>query len=468
MLFKKSSILLAMLLVSICATVAAFGKSSDAEKKQDFEGRWNVTFQLPRNQFQTAMEFTVLPDNSVEWIILAPLGSLAITPTGGKLTDLTLSLEADSQWGKLKVKATIDNDKLAGKWSPAGFIASRLVSGAVEGVRDRTSRAELSNRELFDRVWERINQEFYDPQFNGVDWQNARERYNPRIKAARTIGQTVALIRQMLAELGSSHLEFFALPAETANRAAAAALPAVEWRRLSTAAGYLRINRFEDGTENLRSIDRAFAELADAPALIIDVRRNPGGSLGIAMRIGDHLLPDKTALGYFVTRRGLDERRIRSIEQVDRTKLPIYSSYDLESFKTELNRTGALSLTTGSGAQKKYGGRIILLIDEKSRSTAEAFAGTMKELGIAALVGRRTAGAMLGADYFSIAGGWTLSVPVRDFRTPRNARIENRGVEPDIAVKAKKSGDAELERALELLAQPTKSRSAILKTVSVH
>ena len=169
------------------------------------------------------------------------------------------------------------------------------------------------------------------------------------------------------------------------------------------------------------------------------------------MRVGDYLLPAATPTGYFVTREGLDQRRLQTIDQIDFSKLPVYSGYDLQSFKMELNRTGGVSLLTGGRAPQQYRGRVVLLIDEKSYSTAEAFAGIMKETRAAALIGRRTAGAMLGADYLPLKGGWLLTIPARDFRTPKGVRIEGEGIEPDMTVKADKRGDPELARALEFL-----------------
>jgi len=42
--------------------------------------------------------------------------------------------------------------------------------------------------EYFDKVWEIINNEFWDPNFNGVDWEDARNRYRPKALADQDHG----------------------------------------------------------------------------------------------------------------------------------------------------------------------------------------------------------------------------------------------------------------------------------------
>jgi C-terminal processing protease CtpA/Prc len=61
---------------------------------------------------------------------------------------------------------------------------------------------------------------------------------------------------------------------------------------------------------------------------------------------------------------------------------------------------------------------------------------------------------MLSATGVPVAGGWTLLLPVWDFRTPQGVRVEGRGVEPDIAVKYREGRDDDVAAALEFLKTP--------------
>src|SRR6185503_5452749 len=59
--------------------------------------------------------------------------------------------------------------------------------------------------EVFETIWKTINDEYYDSSFNGVDWAAVRERYLPRVEAAKTDGEFYALINQALRELHDIH-----------------------------------------------------------------------------------------------------------------------------------------------------------------------------------------------------------------------------------------------------------------------
>jgi carboxyl-terminal processing protease len=63
--------------------------------------------------------------------------------------------------------------------------------------------------ECFDKVWQIINKEFWDPNFNGVDWEDAGKRYRPKALAAKNHEAFTVIINQMLAELKTSHTRYF-------------------------------------------------------------------------------------------------------------------------------------------------------------------------------------------------------------------------------------------------------------------
>lgn len=91
------------------------------------------------------------------------------------------------------------------------FLALVLIAslGAVY-ARDDPSR-ELSlkdRREIFEEVWETINEKYYDPAFNGVDWPSVRESYSPLIETAKTDDEFYSLMKRMVAELRDAHTRF--------------------------------------------------------------------------------------------------------------------------------------------------------------------------------------------------------------------------------------------------------------------
>jgi carboxyl-terminal processing protease len=68
---------------------------------------------------------------------------------------------------------------------------------------------------IFDQVWQTVNDNFYDPNFNGVNWKAMREKYAPQVAQAPSRGAAATLINQMLSELKTSHTHFY-IPNEPA------------------------------------------------------------------------------------------------------------------------------------------------------------------------------------------------------------------------------------------------------------
>jgi carboxyl-terminal processing protease len=105
-----------------------------------------------------------------------------------------------------------------------------------------------------------------------------------------------------------------------------------------------------------------------------------------------------------------------------------------------------------------YLGPVVVLIDEMSASTSEIFASGMQSLGRATVVGERSAGAALPSLFEKLPTGAMFQYAVGDFRTPKGALIEGRGVTPDIEVKLTREAllsgsDRQLEAAIDAIDQ---------------
>jgi carboxyl-terminal processing protease len=68
---------------------------------------------------------------------------------------------------------------------------------------------------LFEQVWQTVNANFYDPDFNGVNWQALRQQYQPQVSQTQTREEAANLINTMLAELETSHTRLY-IPEEPA------------------------------------------------------------------------------------------------------------------------------------------------------------------------------------------------------------------------------------------------------------
>ncbi len=363
---------------------------------------------------------------------------------------------------------------------------------------EQVARAER-NLEVFHAVWDLVNRRHFDPENQGVDWEQAAAVHGPRAARAPDTASLYATLNAMLEPLGDSHtialtptqaeerhtrqrtrtgfnmlriedrwVVVEVLPGTPAAEAgvkpgwivvARNGIPlgerieirpeegeAAQWEfldeqdrrvtlapratRLSTAARqvqreleggfvYLRFDEFA-GTDR-RWLGRQLKAHRDAPGVVIDLRRNPGGdtfSLGAA--VGE-FFPTTVDCGTFVTRGG--SRRVKHSWQL------------------------------GSA---RYGGKVVILIDAATASAAEIFTAVLQDHGRATAVGRRTAGAVLASWFYGLPDGGELQLSRLDYIAPRGRRIEGVGVEPDITVPrtladVRAGRDPDLEMAIRVL-----------------
>ncbi len=105
----------------------------------------------------------------------------------------------------------------------ASYVTNSTVETSIADSNIASSTAALINTqadakkleeekfnpaECFDKVWEIINNEFWDPNFNGVDWQYARKRYKPKALVAKDHESFANVVNQMLGELKTSHTRY--------------------------------------------------------------------------------------------------------------------------------------------------------------------------------------------------------------------------------------------------------------------
>ena len=70
--------------------------------------------------------------------------------------------------------------------------------------------AQTSGAQLFDEVWQTINDAYYDPTFGGLDVAAVRAELRPKAAAAASPGETLAVITEMLGRLKQSHFALLA------------------------------------------------------------------------------------------------------------------------------------------------------------------------------------------------------------------------------------------------------------------
>jgi carboxyl-terminal processing protease len=97
------------------------------------------------------------------------------------------------------------------------LLASLLVLNASARAQTRGVQPQPSYPELFRAIWQTVNDNFYDPNFAGVDWRAVRERYRPQVGQVKDDRAFLALMGKMLKELPVSHLRVVAGAQNTAG-----------------------------------------------------------------------------------------------------------------------------------------------------------------------------------------------------------------------------------------------------------
>jgi len=231
----------------------------------------------------------------------------------------------------------------------------------------------------------------------------------------------------------------------------------VHARKLSDRVGYVRVAYFPGaaGDKFALAYERAIAELGQVEGIVIDLRGNIGGGLG-SLRVMSSLCADRRPIGYNITRKVADEGyrkdKLVQIDKIPTTKLAQLKM--LIRFKV-LHRDRSIALFTEGLGQRRFHGRVAVLINEHTKSAAEMiadFAGTNQ---LATLVGTRTAGEVLGAVNFLVGEGYRLRIPIGGWMTWNDRLLEGSGVSPHVearpSMETLRAGqDVALARAIEL------------------
>lgn len=178
----------------------------------------------------------------------------------------------------------------------------------------------------------------------------------------------------------------------------------------------------------IQDLDRYAFASRTAPAVIIDLRGNTGGAIGIIGGFAGHFSDSVWSLGT-MRGRGADlrlnanPRRANGAERVGVIQAPV-----------------------------------AILVDQMSASASEFFASGMQALGRARVFGEVTAGQSLPAAMVKLPNGDVLMHPIADHVDARGRQVEGVGVQPDTRTPLVRSElaagrDAALEAARAWLAE---------------
>ena len=232
---------------------------------------------------------------------------------------------------------------------------------------------------------------------------------------------------------------------------------------LSDNVGLLKVVYFpgEIGLEFAKELDTAIFGLKQKGTshLIIDLRGNIGGGLGLA-RLASYMCPGKIPIGYSLT-----PTRLRSgykREELPLVPMPGSISELLWTLTRFSFRDKSIFLLTQGLGSQPFHNRIVVLVNEWTNSAAEMVAGFAAENGLATILGKKTAGNVLGAANFKVGGGYWVRLPVFGWYTSKGNCLEGKGVLPSVAVNVDPSLlnagiDQQMNKAIEILSRTESS-----------
>ncbi|SHG76984.1 S41 family peptidase [Flagellimonas flava] len=157
---------------------------------------------------------------------------------------------------------------------------------------------------------------------------------------------------------------------------------------LTSDMGYIKINRFAESTfgefkDALRKL-----KLRGAEKLVLDLRDNPGGYLGIAEKLADEFLEDDKLILFTKNKKGRVKKAFAT-KKGDFEDKPVY-----------------------------------VLINERSASASEIIAGALQDNDIGTIVGRRSFGKGLVQREMDLGDGSAVRLTVSRYYTPTGRSIQ--------------------------------------------
>ena len=171
-------------------------------------------------------------------------------------------------------------------------------------------------------------------------------------------------------------------------------LPSVRGEIIEDNLAYIRLSRFAGDTqaEMANLLEELLAE--NPTGMILDLRRNPGGSLDTVVDIADQLLPEGDIL----------------IERFGNGEEEIFESTD-DGIAEDIP--------------------LVILIDEGSASASELLAGAIKDRERGVLIGQTTFGKGTVQTWQSLSNGGGVRITIAQWLTPGGIWIHENGLDPD-------------------------------------
>nr|WP_245602710.1 carboxyl-terminal processing protease CtpB [Gloeothece verrucosa] len=400
-----------------------------------------------------------------------------------------------------------------------------LLSPALsaDNAPQKSTTLEDNPKALIDEVWQIVNNEFVDRNFNNVDWLQKRQELLSGTYTNKK--QAYIAIRKALKDVGDPYTrflepeEFEALTSQTSGETSGVGvrlaidkrtndIVVVETLKSSPAkeAGLQsgdRIVRINGKPTALMSLDQAIDEMqgAEGTSVNLQLSRQGKGVFAVTLTRAHIEIPsvsytlkqeDQLKIGYIK----LDEFSSHAAEQmkqaIEELKTKNVSGYVLDLrgnpggllyasvdiARMWMNEGKIVSTIDRRGGNRQFSANgtsltnlpLVILVNQGSASASEILTGALKENGRATVVGTNTYGKATVQSVHSLSDGSGLAVTIARYYPPSGTNISKKGIKPDVEIGLTMDQQVRLQNDPSLMAtsaDPQYSRAiTVIKTHS--
>lgn len=420
------------------------------------------------------------------------------------------------------VIATADETKNPMKQMPLlkSVVTTLATGGLITFLAPPIVQAEMTDspKMVVDEVWQIVNSEFVDRDFNQVNWQNKREEllkqnYNSKKQAYRAINQA-------LKELGDPYTRFLppeqfeVLTSQTSGEVSGVGIriaidprtqdlyvvdaikksPAAE-AGLQRGDRIVRIDGKPTALMNLEQASEALkGELGSQVSIEISREKKPAFEVKITrseievpsvdfslkkegeLNVGYIKLDEFSSLAAQQMKQAIDElqKQKASAFVLDLRGNPgglLFASVDIA--RMWMSQGEIVDIVDRRGGHRSYQANnsaitdlpLVVLVDGNSASASEILTGALKENKRATIVGTTTFGKGLVQSVHSLSDGSGLAVTISRYYPPSGMNINKKGISPDIVQNLTREQEYLLNQDPSLLA--TKADPQYSKAITV-
>lgn len=304
----------------------------------------------------------------------------------------------DDPWSTyLDAKAlTAVETQLTGSFSGVGIVMKSLRNEIVVDGLLAGQPAEAAGIQVGDVIAE-------------VDGESTRNLTLSEVQS-KIRGTEGTTVRLGMRRGGASQLIYFDLVRKTID------VPILEQSVPEAGIGFISLADWTNGIEAKLAQSLTDLQSQGVKGIVLDLRGNPGGYMGEAIKAADLFLRS----GTIVTSKG----RINSANQEYRADGEVLCDLPL-----------------------------VILIDRGSASASEIFSGAMQDNARAVVVGEDSFGKSSIQKIYPLADGSGIKLTIAKYMTPSGTNIDEEGIKPDVVVsnQAFSSQDLQKEKALEIM-----------------